>query len=44
METEMPQGDELPDPDLPEETPPRDPQSEGLPNDDEEDSDVVDRA
>jgi hypothetical protein len=37
METEMPQGDEFPDPNLPEETPPRDPESEGLPDDDEQD-------
>jgi hypothetical protein len=43
METVMPGGDTFPDPDLPEETPPRDPETEGLP-DAEKDDDVVDRA
>jgi hypothetical protein len=42
METIMPEGDQLPDPDLPEDVPPRDPQTEELP--DEDGGDVVDRA
>ena len=43
METVMPDGDTLPDPDLPEESPPRDPETEELP-DEERDGDAVDRA
>ncbi len=42
METVMPEGDEFPAPDLPDEVPPRDPETEDLP--DEKDDDVVDRA
>jgi hypothetical protein len=44
METVMPESDKLPDPDLPQETPARDPESEGLPDEDDEEGDVVDRA
>jgi hypothetical protein len=44
METIMPEGDQLPDPDRPEDVPPRDPETEELPDEDGEGGDVVDRA
>jgi hypothetical protein len=43
METVMPEGDKLPDPDLPADVPPRDPKTEELP-DENDDGGVVDRA